>query len=151
MVHPGCLQTRPLSSIKAYTEDKYFMRAPIRTLDLAKPFTSGRDTVQTSLLRRDVCTEIPVTYDVSLTAESDSTYLKTPITHFIRIYLRRRWAGNESGGETVSGRAGDSDSDGAARHSAWRVSPNGTRAAWTLLMGGNTSASVIDGKGLTLA
>lgn len=91
MVHPGCLKTLPFPSTRAYTDDKYFMRAPIHILDLVNPFTFDGDTVQTSLdslLSRYVCTEIPVTYDINLTAELDSVYLKTPMAHFTWFHLK---------------------------------------------------------------
>lgn len=96
---PGCLQTRPLPSAQTYTVDRYSMRAPVRTLDIAKLFTYDGDIVQTSLLSRDVCAAIPVIHDVKPTAETDSTYLKTPMANLTRLFLKRGRAGNEDGGE----------------------------------------------------
>lgn len=64
--------------------------------------------MQTSWLGRHVYTDIPVANDVNPTAETDSAYLKTPMTHFTRFHLKLERAGNEVGG-------GDSEREGGRR------------------------------------
>lgn len=97
-----------LPSTQNYTVGEYFNRASIRTLDHAKPSTFDGDIVQTSLLGRDVYTTISVTNDVNPRAETDSSYLKTPIAHFSRFGLKPGRAGNKDGG-------GDSEREGGRR------------------------------------